>query len=151
LLNNRSHEIQKNFSDDNDKKNKLLIEKFVDSYLKIPRSKLKNKWNNGIPLLSRILFSDFEKITKQKGKIIYLRLTSETYLLNAKASYLERIYKLSSFFSTPNKFINKLDNICYNSIHNSFHYEVLTFAKKVNLEDFHSKIEIRLNEIRRLY
>ena len=135
LINNRSFKIFDLLKEDKDRKDKKKVEQFVDYYLDLlDKSGLVNIKDNGNPLLNKALFCptlkniDFSK----KTKLISCYLDDE-YLKNARAIYLEKIYKLL-IKNDKQKFIKKLNSLSRKLIHNAFHYELLNFYDRNKID-----------------
>ncbi|NTV67763.1 MAG: RNA-directed DNA polymerase [Chlorobaculum sp.] len=147
LAKHRFIEVQSVFSKKDDTKNPELVSFFVDTYLKIPADELEKSWNQGMPLLNRLIWANLESLSQRKFDLIVSRLLSESYLLLIDHKKLDRVASLNVKQSVP---INLDEVLCVlgsKSVHNSFHREVLVFAtqtKNVKLELFFKR---RLEEL----
>lgn len=148
LINHRSFMIFDLLKDDKDKNNKMKVEQFIDCYLDLlDNSELPNIKDNGTPLLNKALFCPALRnidISK-KNRLISCYMDVE-YLANARASHLDKIYKLLTK-DDKQKFIKKLNNLSNKLIHNAFHYELLNFYEKNGIENHVLKRIEKLSKI----
>jgi hypothetical protein len=144
LEQHRCRAIQTLFAQKGDNKKPLLVRKFVDAYLAIPKNDLEKTWNRGIPLLNRLLWANLESLPKNLFERIVTRLTSEQYLLLADQKKLEQVHKLNRRRSQPIDLANRLKQLGEKSIHNAYHYEALAFAILIKDEELKTYCESRL-------
>lgn len=144
LINYRSFKIFDILKNNEDRKDKSKVEKFVDNYLELlDKSGLEDIKKKGKPLLTKALFCpalkniDFSK----KAKLIGCYLDEE-YLKNAKAAHLGKIYNLINK-GDRKRFIKKLNQLSRKLIHSAFHYELLNFyiKNKIVRKDVVKRIE----------
>jgi hypothetical protein len=134
----RCRKIQSIFKERDDNKTPELVREFVDSYLKLSPEAVKKSWNSGHPLLNRLIYSNLESLPKEIFEEVFSRLTEDNYVLRADQWQLKRLYDLSRSSSFPYKLSAQLPRLLESCVHNSFHYEVLNFArnlKNADLED----------------
>lgn len=127
----RCRSIHDIFSQKGDNKKPALVKKFVDSCLAIEPEALEKTWNCGMPLLNRMLWANLESLPQKTFTKITTRLFSEKYLLRADHKKLKRIHELNNKRSKPIDLVKRLQKLGKKSIHNAFHYEVLTFASLI--------------------
>jgi len=135
LMAHRSFKIFDILKNDDDRNNKIKVEKFVDFYLGLlSDSGLNNIKDRGNPLLNRALFCQALKDINfsKKTRLISCYLDDE-YLKNARAMHLDKIYKLIDV-SNRSEFVSQLDGLSKKLIHNAFHYELLNFYNKNNID-----------------
>jgi hypothetical protein len=144
LQEHRCRSTQAIFAQKGDNQNAILVRKFVDAYLAIPEIDLEKTWNNGVPLLNRLLWANLESLPSDLFERIVARLTSERYLLLADHKKLERIHYLNRKRSTPIDFAKRLQEIGERSVHNAYHQEVLAFANLMKDGDLTAAFELRL-------
>jgi hypothetical protein len=147
LIEYRSFEVFDILKKDKDRKDKRKVEKFVDKYLELQdHGGLARLNKGGLQLLNRVLFCPATRQLPRAKKARLLACYLDTaYLLNAKAIHLERINKLLPYKIRPG-FIRKLNRLARESIHNSFHYEVLQFYQTFGMRK--SPILKRLMELK---
>lgn len=130
LQEHRCRRIQEIFANPGDNKNKILVRQFVDAYLALPEKKLKKTWNGGFPLLNRLLWANIESLPKKIFDKLVMRYSAREYLLRADSNKLTRVHALNALRKKPIDFVRRLIEIGDSTLHNAFHYEVLSFAKK---------------------
>lgn len=147
FLKHRFRDIHKIFSEIDSNKDPSLVEQFVREYLKIQQNDLEKSWNGGLPLLNRLVFANLENIPKDLFDPILSRFTSEKYLLLADASKIKRVYELNKLSSNPIDFEQILKDMAKRSVHNAFHYELISFSKDINNNDLREYCEKRIRSI----
>jgi Reverse transcriptase (RNA-dependent DNA polymerase) len=148
LVKHRCREIQSIFSEKGDNKNPVLVKKFVDAYLAIGESELSKTWNNGTPLLNRLIWSQLETLPEDIFEKIMIRLTSEKFILLADHKKLERIYTLNDRRAKSINFFDHLKQIGQKSVHNSYHHETLAFAILIKNDDLIKHFKKRINSLK---
>jgi hypothetical protein len=138
LKTHRFRDIQAIFSETGDNKKPSLVKSFTSDYLQISKEELEKSWNKGIPLLNRLLWANLESLPSHQFDEILDRLTSDKFILLADHKKFERIYKLNSKRKNNVDFIDLLKGIGEKSVHNSFHYEALSFAVLIKNADLQS-------------
>jgi hypothetical protein len=126
----RCRAIQALFSKKGDNQNKVLVRKFAEAYLSIPKQKLRETWNNGLPLLNRLLWANLESLPKKLFEKLLVRYTADDYLLRADFEKIGRVRNLNAKRRKPTDLARCLTMLGDNTSHNAFHYEVLSFARK---------------------
>ncbi|MCD6149621.1 RNA-directed DNA polymerase [bacterium] len=149
LIDYRSFKVFDLLKNDDDKRDKEKVEKFVDYYIELlDSSGLSNIKGNGTPLLNRALFCpalhsiDISKRTKLMS--CYL---DDEYLKDARAIHLEKIYKLLTKVDKL-EFIKKLNSLSEKLIHNAFHYELLNFYRRNKIDS--KKIVKRIEKLSKI-
>lgn len=150
LQEHRCRSIQAIFAKKNDNRDPKLVRKFVDAYLAIPKADLEKTWNKGLPLLNRLLWANLESLPKSLFNQLLVRLTSDPYLLRADGKKLARVHELNGRRARPIDLTAHLRRIGERSVHNSYHYEVLAFAKSVKDMDLSQFCEERLASLQQL-
>lgn len=135
LMAHRSFKIFDILKDDDDRNNKIKVEKFVDFYLGLlSDSGLNNIKDRGNPLLNRALFCPALKdINFSKKTRLLSCYLNDDYLKNVEAIHFEKIYKLIDAANRPD-FVLQLNRLSKKLIHNAFHYELLNFYNKNNID-----------------
>jgi hypothetical protein len=146
----RCRKIQAIFKKKGDNQDRRLVRKFAMAYLSIPTRKLSGKWNGGLPLLNRLLWAKLELLPKREFERLLTRYTSQEYLLRADFDKLGRVAELNSKRAKPIKFLRRLREIGDASVHNAFHYEVLSFARNAGHKTLIKRFKRRLAEINHL-
>lgn len=146
----RCRSIQAIFAKKGDTRDKVLVRKFADAYLAIPRKKLKHTWNGGLPLLNRLLWADIESLPKKHFERLLVRYTAKEYLSKADFDKIARVYSLNAKRRNPTDLVQRLVQIGDACVHNGFHYEVLSFAKRIQKKSLVKHFKRRLAEIDKL-
>ena len=150
LIQYRCRDIQKIFAKKTDRKNKDLILRFVTNYLLLTDDELNLTWNNGVPLLNRLLWADIEKLSSELFEQVFQKLIYKKFLQLATSKQLIRISELNNHRKCPINLNLLIKEIAGTSVHNSFHYEALFYARELKdneLEAFLDKRIERLNII----
>jgi reverse transcriptase-like protein len=150
LQEHRCRAIQAIFAEKGDNQNPALVRQFVDAYLAIPKADLEKTWNQGMPLLNRLLWSNVGSLPRALFNTIVARFTSEPYLLRADHKKLVRVHELNGQRARPIDLATYLRRIGERSVHNSYHYEVLAFANSVKDTDLRHFCDARLASLDRL-
>jgi hypothetical protein len=150
MENHRCRAIQAIFTKKGDNQNKALVRKFAGAYLAISNNKLKQTWNSGLPLLNRLLWANIEGLPKKLFEQLLLRYTANDYLLRADSDKLARVYALNAKRRKPVKLDRQLIALGDTTVHNSFHYEVLSFARAAKRKVLTKRFEKRLVQIDKL-
>ena len=82
-------------------------------------------------LLNRIIWAKLESLPQAKYELLLDRFLEEPYLLRASSSQFERLFELSSKSYSNIEFCELLKKLARQSVHNAYHYAVLSFAKKI--------------------
>lgn len=146
----RCRAIQFIFAEKGDNKDPALVRQFADAYVAIPQASLEKSWNRGMPLLNRLLWSNVESLPKSLLNAIFVRLTSEEYLLLADCKKLARIHQLNGKRTRPIDLPSRLRTIGQRSVHNSYHYEVRAFASILRDTDLSRFCNARLASLDQL-
>lgn len=147
LLEHRCRSIQALFSKKDDNKNPALVKKFVEMYLKIPASELPKKWNQGMPLLNRLLWANLESLPIELFQLVLPRFLLKEFILQADHKKLGRVYDLCKKLGSPVNFIELLKEFGDKTFHNSYHNEAIAFAMKINDSALELSLKERLNKI----
>lgn len=150
LETHRCRAIQTIFAKKGDNQNPALVRQFVEEYLAIPKAELEDTWNQGHPLLNRLLFANVESLPQRPLEKLMVRFTSDVYLLRAKRDKLLRIWQLNSMRRNPIDFTSRLVALGEGCVHNSFHFEVISFAKSINDARLAASFKSRLEAIEKL-
>ncbi len=132
LEKHRCRAIQFIFAQKGDNQDGDLVRMFVEAYLAIPKSDLDKTWNQGRPLLNRLLFSNLESLPRHLFEKILTRLTAESYLLTVEFKKMLRIQELNSLRRRPIDISARLETMGKRSVHNAFHYEVRAYAGRLS-------------------
>jgi hypothetical protein len=146
----RCRKIQAIFAKKGDNKDKKLVRKFTDAYLAIPKKKLKNTWNGGLPLLNRLLWADIESLPKKQFEKLLVRYTATDYLLRADFDKFARIADLNAKRKKPVPFVKKLAEMGDACDHNAFHFEVLLYARNTKKKALARHFRKRIRAIDKL-
>lgn len=144
LQQHRCRTIHATFAQERDSYSPVLVRNFVDAYLKIPERSLAETWNNGVPLLNRLLWANLSSLPEDLFERILVRLTSEQYLLRADHKKLGQVNKLNRKRSQPIDFAERLKLLGEKSVHNAYHHEVLAFANSIKDCELRTYCESRL-------
>ena len=132
LEQHRCRNIQAIFAKQDDNKDPELVRKFVDAYLKLSAKELAATWNEGLPLLNRLLWANLESLPQKLFNKLLTRYTRESYLLQADQGKLVRVHELNQKRKRPINLRKRLTNLAKVKVHNSFHYECLGFTRATN-------------------
>jgi hypothetical protein len=149
LQEHRCRSIQPIFAQKGDNQNAILVRNFVDAYLAIPEIDLEKTWNNGVPLLNRLLWANLESLPSDLFERVVARFTTDRYLLLADHKKLERIHYLNSKRMTPINLITRLQELGDKSVHNAYHHEVLAFAISTKHSALKRFFKVRLASLER--
>jgi hypothetical protein len=127
----RCRKLQAIFAKKGDNQNPDLVRKFVDAYLAIPAKNLKETWNGGLPILNRLLWANLESLPKQIFNKLVMCYTTNEYLLRADHHKFTRVYSLNAMRKKPVDLVKRIHDLGSKSVHNGFHFEALSFAKKL--------------------
>lgn len=147
LEQHRCRNIQAIFAKPGDNKDPKLVRKFVDAYLKLSAKQLADTWNEGLPLLNRLLWANLESLPQKLFNKILTRYTHESYLLQAGRGKLTRIHKLNQKRKRPVNLRKRLTDLGKVKVHNDFHYECLGFAREIRNRPLVEFFSNRLREI----
>ena len=143
----RSRGIQAIFAKTGDNKNPKLVREFVDAYFKLGEEQIAETWNNGFPLLNRLLWANIESLPQVLFNRLLTRYTSPKYLLRAESEKLLRIHTLNTKRKRPIDLNRRLTNLGNTTYHNGFHYEAFAFAKQTKNARMIKVFSKRLNEL----
>jgi hypothetical protein len=146
----RCRSIQKIFAKKGDNQEKTKIRKFTDSYLSIPTKKLRETWNDGYPLLNRLLWAKLETLPKSQFERLLVRFTDKDYLYRADFEKLTRIEELNRKRRKPAPLVKRLSEMGAICEHNAFHFEVLAFARNTKKKALAARFRKRITEIEKL-
>lgn len=96
----------------------------------ISEEDLQSSWNQGIPLLNRLLWSRLESLPPTYFEMIMERFLSREYLLLADHERLSRLAQLNMMRREPANLSKILREIGTTVVHTSFHHESKAFAAK---------------------
>ncbi len=147
LQSHRCRSIQAIFTKKEDTKNPVLVRKFVQAYLTIPQNELVKTWNQGRPLLNRLLWSNLKSLPNSLYEKIVIRFTSEDYLLKADHKKLKQVYLLNSKRKKPIDFTARLKRLGKKIVHNAFHHEVVFFSRLIKDKALEDLFKLRLADI----
>lgn len=150
LQTHRCRAIQALFSKKGDNQDKALVRKFAEAYLAIPKKELRDTWNSGLPLLNRLLWANIESLPKKLFEKLLVRYTAEDYLLCADFEKLGRVHDLNAKRRKPIDLARHLTMLGDTTLHNAFHYQVLSFAHKGKDRDLQQHFKQRLARIDQL-
>jgi hypothetical protein len=143
----RCRSLQAIFAPKGANKNPDLVRKFADAYLFIPTRNLKKTWNGGLPLLNRLLWANLESLPKNIFSKLVTRYTSNEYLLRADHHKLIRVHSLNEMRKRPVDLVKRIYDLGSKSVHNGFHFEAVSFAKKLKNTVLEKHLEKRLEII----
>ena len=126
------------------------VREFVDAYLALAPTELAETWNNGMPHLNRLLWAKLDSLPRNLFNKMMVRLTTESYLLQATAQKMKRLSELNALRAAPIDFNRRLLVIARRSVHNVFHHEVCAFAKEVQDTILHAFLVERINQLNRI-
>jgi len=150
LLDYRCRDIQAIFAKPGDNQVKALVRKFAGAYLAIPVNKLKNTWNEGLPLLNRLIWAKLESLPKRQFEKLLIRYTARNYLMRADLRTLQRVAELNAKRSQPIDLSKKLMSLLDASDHNVFHMGILAYARSMKDKPLARRCKKRLKEIAQL-
>lgn len=150
LAEHRCRNIQGLFAAKGDNQAPVLVREFVDAYLALTPRVLASTWNGGMPLLNRLLWANLNSLPNGLFNKIMVRLTAESFLLQATAEKLSRVRELNGKRKKPIALEKRLLVISYQSVHNAFHHEVLAFAQRCKLVNLADRINERIGALNRL-
>ena len=149
LQQHRCRDIQAIFAKKGDNQQSILVRKFVDEYLAIPKEDLKKLWNRGMPLLNRLLWANLESLPQSIFEKVVVRFTSEQYLIMADHKKLDRVHDLNDKRKYPIDLSRRLKNMGRKSVHNSYHFEALAYAKLTRDKKLGEFLEGRLGDLKK--
>lgn len=147
LEEHRCRDIQSIFAKPGDNKDAKQVRKFVDAYLKLSDKQLAATWNNGIPLLNRLLWAYIESLPQKLFSTLLSRFTSPEYLLRAEKDKFNRVHQLNEKAKKPINFSSVLTELGQRTLHNAFHHEALGFAREIRDTKLTNFFVTRLSEI----
>lgn len=150
LIRHRCREIQAIFIEPKDRENPILVRKFANAYLALSSYDLAKTWNGGTPLMNRLLWAKIELLPQSLLHSLMMRLTSESFLLQADSKKLERIDYLNKIRKTPVDFRQHIRFIAIKSVHNIFHHEARRYAIKMQDVELEMFLNKRISDLRRI-
>lgn len=150
LYTHRCRNIQAIFAKAGDNQDPVLVRRFAEAYLAIPSEDLSSTWNEGLPLLNRLLWANIESLPNEILDRLMLCYTANEYLLRAEIEKLDRVFKLNRAQDQPLDLERRLGELADTTVHNAFHYEVLSFARARGMRDLAAHCEARLASIEQL-
>jgi len=147
LQKHRCREIQAIFTKKGDNKDRALVREFTEAYLAIPDRELRNTWNDGRPLLNRLLWANIDSLPRRLFEKLMVRYTAKEYLLQADVEKLGRIHALNAKRRKPIDLVQRLIELGNSTVHNAFHYEALSLAKRLKKKALIRRFEKRLTQI----
>ena len=146
----RCRKIQQIFAKKGDNQDPRLVRQFADAYLSIPKKKLKETWNGGLPLLNRLLRAKIERLPKKTFEKLLVRYTAKEYLIQSDHQTLLRIHELNQKRTKPVDLVKRIRALSDCCEHNAFHFEALSFARDVKDKALAKHLEKRLRAIDKL-
>jgi hypothetical protein len=137
------------FAKEGDSKNPTPVRKFAGAYLAMPKEKLKNPWNGGLPLLNRLLWSNLESLPKNVFNKLIVRYLEDEYLRRADHQKLARVYELNAKRKKPADLPDRIRRLATECIHSGFLYEALSFARSLKNASLARHLRKRLNTIQK--
>jgi hypothetical protein len=131
LIQHRCREIQAIFAGKGDNQSPVLVRKFVDAYLTLTPAELADTWNGGMPLLNRLLWAKLDSLPRSLFNKMMVRLTAESFLLQATAQKMKRLGELNALRAAPIDLNRRIQAIAGRSVHNAFHHEARAFAQQI--------------------
>ncbi len=128
LETHRCRKVQAIFAKKGDNQNPALVRRFAERYLEMPKDELTRSWNNGLPLLNRLLHSNLESLPKSIFDRLVRRFIAEAYLSRADHRKLTRVLQLARISKRSIAMDKRLKKMLKSFVHNAFHHEVLAFA-----------------------
>jgi hypothetical protein len=150
LETHRCRKIQSFFAEKGDNQNPILVKSFARAYLEMTQDELKESWNQGLPLLNRLLHSNLECLPTPTFEKIVRRFTTEAYLCRADHRKLARVADLAKISTRPKDMDRRLRKLLKKSVHNAFHNEVRAFAHVKKKHKLVALCASRLKEIEKL-
>lgn len=147
LIRHRCREIQAIFASTGDNQNPALVRKFVDAYLALTPTELAGTWNGGMPLLNRLLYAKLDSLPRSLLNKILVRLTSESFLVQATAQKMKRIGELNVLRATPIDFSKRILAIASRSVHNAFHNEARAYSQEIGDAMLQALLGTRIEEL----
>ena len=147
LKEHRCQNIQAIFAKPGGNKDAKLVRKFVDAYFNLSDTQIAKAWNEGLPLLNRLLWANIESLPQSLFNKLLTRYTSESYLLRADKKKLLRVHELNQKRKKPINLEKRLTDLGASKVHNQIHCECVGFAqdlKNSSMEEFFTK---RLKEL----
>jgi len=147
LEEHRCRKLHGIFAKKGDNKNPALVREFVKRYLKISEEALKRSWNEGFPILNRLLWANLESLPQRVYEKILLRLTSDEYLLRADSEKLVRVHELNLRRKQPLDLFRRIHDLSARCVHNGFLYEALSFTKTLKNNKLSKYLQSRLEKV----
>ena len=144
LIEHRCRKIQSIFAEKDDNRDPVLVKNFVEEYLKIRKPRLQRMWNNGTPLLNRLLWANLESLPPKLFEKIVKRFMAEEFILLSDHKKMSRIFYLNGKRRRPINFIDYLKAIGEKSVHNNYHYESHAFAVSIDNNDLKMYFDNRI-------
>ena len=150
LIRHRCREIQAIFAAKGDNQNPTLVRQFVDAYLALTPAKLARTWNDGMPLLNRLLFSKLGSLPRGLFNKMMARLTAEPFLLQATTQKMKRLSELNALRARPIDLGKRIRNLASRSVHNAFHHGARSFAQEIGDTALQAFLVQRIGELNRI-
>ncbi len=147
LQEHRCRAIQSIFAHKGDNQVDFLVRRFVDAYFDMPEDSLKRTWNQGLPLLNRLLWANLESLPNRIFNRVVVRFTSDQFLICADSKKMKRIHELNLKRPHPINFVRLLERLADKCVHNAFHHEVFAFATAIKHQDLMGLMDSRLTAI----
>ncbi len=150
LVQHRCREIQAIFATKGDNQNPELVRQFVNAYLALTPTELKDTWNGGMPLLNRLLWAKLDSLPRRLFSKIMVRLSAESFLLQADAQKLKRLSELNALRTSPIDLNKRIRSIASRTVHNAFHHEAHSFAQEIGNTILQTFLVERIDELSRI-
>ena len=147
LEKHRCRNLHQIFAKKGDNQNPTLVREFVERYLKMSDEELKRSWNEGFPILNRLLWANLEALPEALYESTLLRLTSNEYLLRADSEKLIRVHALNLKRKKPIDLFRRIQDLSAKCVHNSFIYEARSFSMALKNNKLSKHLESRLQKI----
>ncbi len=146
LIKYRTFETFDKIANDEDKKDINKVEAFVDDYFHlVDGGEIEKVKKKGIHILNRALFCRIEDLPVAKKMRLLSGYLQDSYLLEASANQMDRIYTLLQTDKEKESLRSALMNLSEKTFHNYFHYQVLVFFRKRNIDK--QSIELRIKAL----
>lgn len=145
----RCRQLHSIFAEKEFRNDPARVRLFVDGYLALGDDELQASWNEGTPLLNRLIWANIESLPNNLYEQIVKRFLSRQYILNADHKKLKRIFNLNMRLKKPLDFLLYLQDLGATTVHNSYHFEVLQFCKINKHEELHGYFNERVQELAR--
>ena len=126
------------------------MRKFVEAYLALTPTELDGTWNEGMPLLNRLLWAKLDSLPRSLFNRMMVRLTAQRFLLQADVQKLKRLSKLNALRTPPIDLDKRIRTIASRTVHNAFHHEARSFAQEIGNPILQKFLVERIDELSRI-